>query len=68
MSSKPTVGHVTGDLTLIIDSNTIPLGAISIPLTIETINTHRGEVAMELRANLAEVRQTIGAIFAKEAS
>lgn len=68
MSSKPTVGHVTGDLTLTIDGNTVALGAVDIPLVTETIDSHRGEIAVKLRADLVEVRRTISAIFAGEAS
>lgn len=63
MSSKPTVGHVIGDLILVIDGHDIPLGPISIPLVAEMIAVHHGAIAASLTADLKRIRSALATIF-----
>lgn len=60
------VGSIRGRLCLQIGSITLDLGEVSIPLKARTLPRHDSgspEIAVELKANLEEVRDTIGEIF-----
>lgn len=63
-----TLGSITGQLLLAVGGGTVSLGTISIPIRAKTLplrNTGDTSVTVELVADLAEVRDAVGAIFAR---
>lgn len=61
-----TLGYLRGTLKLELENGTVNLGQVSLPLTARVIPSHSSasdEVAVEIRADLDEVRDFIQQVF-----